>query len=807
MEETERNFDNDPLKFASLMAHQLQSPLNAVITALQTVLGEYTGPLLPQQRNALERGLARCEQAITSVRRMLAIMKAEAEKETLATPASLANALRQVHSQYLSEATRHQITFTVESENFARQVRMSEATLVEVLSALVSNALKYTPDHGKVVISVGSGEESGYVRVRVADSGVGIPEKDFQRVFEPFYRTPAARESAQPGVGLGLTFVKSMVTACGGNVRAQKSTLGGAEFVLDLPLAKETAETETPARPAFKVVVVGGVTAGPKAAAKIIRMMPDADVTIVDRGSVLSYAGCGLPYYIAGLVRDQRQLISSPAGVVRDLVFFRSVKNVHVVNRTEVVEIDRAAKRVRMRDCISGRESWLPYDKLLLATGASANVPDNLRVGLENVFTLHGVRDAEGIRAALAENRARDVVIIGGGLLGIEITQAFVSKGARVTILEKRDHILPILDGDMAVLVECYLESRGVKILTQTNATGLRGRDGRVCEVLTDKGGYPADMVILALGVHPNVQLAREAGLEIGETGAIAVDERLQTSDPDIYAAGDCAETRHILTGRPFYFPLGSTASKQGHVAAVNICGGNDTFPGVLGSCICNVFEYNVGRTGLGENEAVAQGYEVVTVYAPGPDKEHFMPNAELLLLKLIVDRNSRQLLGVQATGKGAADKRVDVASLAIRARMTVDDLATLDLCYAPQYSPAMDNLITAANVARNKLDGHMTGIRPAEVYRMLKERADFVFLDVRTPEEYEHMRLPHSTLIPLGALRGRVAELPADKLIVTFCDISLRAYEAALVLRNAGFRDVRVMDGGIAMWPFEKLE
>lgn len=796
----------DRLHFAVLMAHQMQSPLSALSSLLQGVLSEYTGPLSPAQRTAVEKANERCEQALTAVRRMLAITQSRFGRGPSPRPAALATVLRQVQAQHVSEASAHGIRFEEGPMEGPSYVRMDEASLSEILHALVSNAIKYTPDNGRIRVFTQSGPDPHRVRILVADSGVGVPEQDRERIFEPFFRTPAARESTRPGVGLGLAFVKALVQAAGGKVSVGRSELGGAEFAVELPAVPLEEATEGWAAPALRVVIIGGVTAGPKAAARIIRLCPDADVTIIERGMVLSYAGCGLPYYVSGLVRDPRRLISSPAGVTRDPVFFRCVKNVHVMNATEAVEIDRREKKVRVRDRLTGRETWLPYDKLLLATGASANVPAPFATDLENVFTLHGVRDAEGIRHVLAEKRARDVVIIGGGLLGIEMTEAFVSRGARVTILEKQPHILPILDDDMATLLERHLEGHGVKVVTGTRVTALRG-PGRVAEVVTEKGVYPADMVILAVGVHPNVHLAREAGLEIGPTGAVAVDRHLRTSDPDIYAAGDCIETLHLLTGRPVFFPLGSTATKQGRVAAANICGGNEEFPGILGSCICRVFGYTVARTGLGEAEARAHGYEVMTVYAPGPDKEHFMPDAALILIKLVVDRRDRRLLGIQATGRGAADKRVDVAAMAIRAHMTVDEIASADLCYAPHFSPAMDNLITAANVARNALDGHFRGIKPVEVRQWLQDRRPFCFLDVRTAEEHEQVQLPHSVLIPLAALRARGEEIPRGHPVVTFCDIGLRAYEASLILRAAGFADVRVLEGGLAMWPYERVE
>ncbi len=555
----------------------------------------------------------------------------------------------------------------------------------------------------------------------------------------------------------------------------------------------------------MKVVIVGGVAAGPKVAAKVVRLMPDAEVTIVEKGQFLSYAGCGLPYYVSGLVEHQAELMSTPVGVVRDPVFFQQVKNVRVMNRTEAIEIDRGGKRVQVRHGENGAESWLDYDKLVVATGGVPVVPPFPNAQLGSIFTLHGIHDAEGIKTLLSENKARDVVIVGGGLIGVEATEALVEKGCRVTVVELLPQILSMLDWEIAKLVEQHMESHGVKVLTGTKVESFEG-DGKVQGVVTDQGRLPADVVILAVGVRPNVKLAQRAGLEIGSTGAIAVDQRMRTSDPDIYAAGDCVECVDLQTGKPCFVPLGSTANKQGRVAANNLCGVDDAFPGILGSAVCKVFDYCVGRTGLTEKAAGTLGYEVVAAMAPGPDKAHFMPAAKPLLLKLVADKKTRRLLGAQATGAGAGDKRIDVAAMAITAGMTVDQLANADLCYAPPYAPAMDNIITAANVARNKLDGRMAGVSSAEVHRMMNDKADFVLLDVRSPAEYEQMRLPGATLIPLGALRGRLGELPKDKEIVAFCKVSLRGYEAALLLNTAGFEKVRVMDGGIAMWPFEKL-
>ena len=560
----------------------------------------------------------------------------------------------------------------------------------------------------------------------------------------------------------------------------------------------------------MKIVIIGGVATGPKAASKIIRMMPDADVTIIERGAFLSYAGCGLPYYISGDVKEQKNLMETPAGVVRDSVFFQNVKNVRVLGGTEALEIDRAEKRVRVKTLTGGEESWLPYDKLVLATGASPVIPPIPGVDKKNVFTLHGIYDAEGIKAVLAQGKAKDVVIIGGGLIGVETTEALAAHGCRVTVVEMLPQILNMLDWEMARLVEQHMESKGVKVLTSTKALAIESHvgstDESVAHVRTDKGVLPADMVILAIGVRPNVILAKQTGLAIGEkTGAIQVDDHLCTSDPDIFAAGDCVECMDRLTGRPCFVPLGSTANKQGRVVAVNICGGNEVFPGILGSAVCQVFDFCVARTGLTEKTAGELGYDVLVALAPGPDKAHYMPQAHPLLMKLIADQNTGRVLGVQTVGPGDGSKRIDVAATAISAGMTIDDVANLDLSYAPPYAPAMDNLITAANVARNKRDGWMVGISAEIVKQKIESGEDFVFLDVRSPQEHVDVRLPKSTLIPLGALRKRIEELPRDREIVAFCKVSLRGYEAALILKSAGFTDVKVLDGGVAMWPYEK--
>lgn len=556
----------------------------------------------------------------------------------------------------------------------------------------------------------------------------------------------------------------------------------------------------------LNIVVIGGVAAGPKAAARIKRIVQDANVTVIEKGEFLSYAGCGLPYYISEVVEEQKELMCTPVGVLRDVNFFKKVKDINVLNHTEALEIDRDKHTVLVKNLTNNEEQTLSYDKLVIATGANPVIPPIPGLGAKGIYRLQSVEDAEGIKAELHKNKAKDVAIIGGGLIGVELTESLVHKGCRVTQIEMLPQLLNILDWDMAQHVSAHMESKGVKVLTNTQVIEFVSEDGQIKGVkLADGRTIPADMAILSIGVRPNTTLAQQCGLEIGSTTAIKVNEQMQTSDPDIYAAGDCCETINLVTGKSAFIPLGSTANKQGRVVANSITGIKDSFKGVLGSTVCKVFDFTVGVTGLTEKTAKKAGFDTVSILCPSPDKAHFMPEAKPLFLKMIVDKASRKLLGLQAVGMGDGDKRIDIAAMALHAGMTVDDMSNMDLCYAPPFSPAMDNIITAANIARNSLDGLVDLISPQEVKFKLDDNEDFQFLDIRSPEEYKQMRIPNAELYPLGKLRKDLKKLDKNKPIIAFCKISLRGYEAARVLQQHGFKDVKVMSGGVLMWPFEK--
>ena len=551
----------------------------------------------------------------------------------------------------------------------------------------------------------------------------------------------------------------------------------------------------------MKIVVIGANAAGAKAAAKAKRMNPQAGITVVDRGSFISYGACGIPYFVADTVKDETELMSTPVGVVRDPAFFRKVKGVEVLIETEAVVIDRQNRKVSLRSMADGNSSVIEYDALILATGSSPIIPPLEGRTLPGIITVKSIEDAILLKEqAVPGNRA---CVVGAGLIGLETVEALAGRGMQVTVVELCGQVLPgILDEEMASLLEQHIRSKGVTVMTSCRVSGFTGT-GQVAQVLTDQGEVATDLVVLAIGARPNVDLARNAGLIIGKTGAIAVDDRLRTSDSAIYACGDCCETVNLVTGAPLYAPLGSTANKQGRVAAINATGGDATFTGVLGTAILKVFDFTAGKTGLTEGAARAAGYAVETVLSPAPDRAHFYPSAQPIALKLVADSVTGRLLGLQAVGPGAVDKRLDAAATAITFRATVEQVSHLDLAYAPPFSAAMDNLIVAADILKNKLAGHAKGISPRQVKQMLDDGDDFILLDVRSPAEHAAMRLAGAKLVPLGALREKLDSLPKDKEIVTFCKISLRGYEAQKILNAAGFTKVWFLDGGILTWPY----
>ncbi|MCC7491572.1 MAG: FAD-dependent oxidoreductase [Fimbriimonadaceae bacterium] len=543
------------------------------------------------------------------------------------------------------------------------------------------------------------------------------------------------------------------------------------------------------------LVIIGGVAAGPKMAAKARREDPDVPITLVTDEAVISYAGCGTPYYL-GRTFDQREKL-----LVRRPEDFGAQNKVTMLTGHRATQIDPAARTVTVVELASGTVKVLPYDQLGLATGARPFVPPLPGLPAEGVFTLRSVTDAFAIDDYIDLHHAHRVVVVGGGYIGLEVAEQFRERGLEVTLVELMDQVMPRFDVPLAHAVKAELERLGVEVLVDTKVEAIDvDHRNRVTGVKTSRGPVSADLVILSIGVRANSELAREAGLAIGPTGAIAVNERQQTSDPRIFAAGDCAEQRHLVDGQPCWIPLGSTANKQGRVAAVNMTGGHETFPGVVGTSLVRIGQLNAGGTGLLESQLVRAGHDYETVIVPQADRPGYMPGVGEVTLILHADRATRRVLGAQAFGPGVVDKRIDILAVAVTAQMTVDQVANLDLGYAPPFSPALDVVITAANVMRNKLDAKTASVTP---HKLLAEPADpqRVLLDCREVTEWNGGRLPGARLMPLGSLSERCGDLDPSCAVVVYCKGGLRSAEGYRKLRRAGLKKVRYLDGGITAW------
>ncbi len=556
-------------------------------------------------------------------------------------------------------------------------------------------------------------------------------------------------------------------------------------------------------------MVIGGSAAGPKAASRARRLDPDADITIIQKENDLSMASCGYPYYVGGVFDERNKLICTPTGVVRDPNFFMNAKGIKAMNNTEATEIDTENKTVKYRGLMNGEEGTVEYDKLIIATGARPKMPPVKGLDLEGITTLQSLGDADYLRKVRDEGKIKKAVVVGGGLIGLETCEALQLAGIEITVIEMMPQIMMFMDWQLAKILENNIRNWAANVITDNAVAEFLGEDGKLTGVKLANGTeLPCELAVVAIGVTPNVELALKAGIDIGETGGINVDEFMQTSDPDVYAIGDCIEIPNLVNGKKVLAPYGDLANLQGRVAGENAATENVArFPGCIQTGICKVFNYNAGTTGIFEKEATEAGFDPVSVITASPDKPGFMGGL-LLINKMVADRKSGRILGFQCVGPGDVSKQVAQAAVAIKGNMTVDEMVNADLPYAPPFTLAVDNLIAVSHVLQNKIRGLMTGISAVEVKKKLDACEEPFILDTRGPEEFEAMRLGiGEVLIPLGALRKRLNELPEDKdtEIITYCKISLRGYEGARLIQSLGYTNVKVMEGGIMAWPYPR--
>jgi NADPH-dependent 2,4-dienoyl-CoA reductase/sulfur reductase-like enzyme/rhodanese-related sulfurtransferase len=545
-----------------------------------------------------------------------------------------------------------------------------------------------------------------------------------------------------------------------------------------------------------RIVIVGGVAAGASAAAKARRVDESADILLIERGPYVSFANCGLPYYIGGEIRDRASLfLQSPDG-------FRKRFNVDVRVLHEAIRIDREAKRVEVKDLGTGTLSWVSYDKLILAPGAGAIIPDLADIRARNIFVVKTVPDSDAVRSYMDSRPCRRAVVIGAGFIGLEATEALRHRGLDVTVIEKLPQILPPFDADMASFVSEHLAGEGVEIVLADGIKAFRGGDPATGVECESGRTVPFDLAILSIGVRPELKLAREAGLKVGPSGGIEVDARQQTSDPDIYAAGDAAEILHGVTKTRSRIPLAGPANKQGRIAGANAAGGSLTFAGSLGTAIVETLGVTAAKTGLSEREAAQAGFDAYASFTHSPDHAGYYPGSSLMHVKVVAERKSGRLLGAQIVGEKGVDKRIDVLATALSAGMSVTDLENLDLAYAPQFSSAKDPVNMAGFVAANVVRDEFKAMTSGELRERLGRNEPLQLVDVRTREEYEGGHLDGACLIPLDELRERCHDLDPRATTVVYCKIGLRGYLAARILQQHGFAEVYNLTGGLMAFP-----
>ena len=448
----------------------------------------------------------------------------------------------------------------------------------------------------------------------------------------------------------------------------------------------------------MRIIIIGGVAAGAKAAAKSKRSALDSEIHIYTKDNYVSYSACGMPYYIAGYFQDWQKLI------VRSVDEFEK-SGIHIHTRTEVTKILPAEKKIMIKPLDKDEWSFVEYDKLIIATGAEAVIPDFANLDSERIYTLRTLDDGIAIRKRMQE--VNHITIVGGGYIAIELIEAFVRNRKKVTLIEKSPFILSMFDEEISSLIQSYIleNSEGlVKFINNDTVSEIVGKDP-ILDIITSKGyGFETEMVVVASGVRPVTNIAQEAGIIIGPTGAIKVNSRMETNIKDIYACGDCAEKINIISNTPVWIPLGSTANKEGRVAAINVTGGVEDFEGVLGSTVLRYGDLNISRTGLTEKEALRLSFDAVSVVITKRDKAGYMPDVKNVTLKLVSDRRSHKILGAQAIGCGDADKRVNTVSVGLLQGITVEELIDVDLTYAPPFSTSIDILISAAQILKTKL-------------------------------------------------------------------------------------------------------
>lgn len=533
----------------------------------------------------------------------------------------------------------------------------------------------------------------------------------------------------------------------------------------------------------MRVLVVGGVAAGTKTAAKLKRELGrDCEITVITKDQHISYAGCGLPYFIGDVVKKESDIIVNTPKAYSELT------GVEVITGIEATSLDRAGKKVMAKVCETGEEKEYSYDKLVIATGARPVRPPFPGADLPGVYTLRNPVDAGAIRAALETGNVKRAVIVGGGAIGLEMAENLSDRGVKVSLIDMAPHILPGFDGDFADYVENLMGDNGIPVFLGDKVTSIEG-DGKVEKLRTEKRAFKTDMVVLAIGVRPNTEWLRDSGLEMNANGTLKVDDYMRTNDESIFAAGDVVMTKNFITGEPTWMPMGSTANLQGRQCAKTISGSaKHGFRGVLGTVVLKLPGIRAGKTGFGEDAAKAAGIDYASVTVGCDDKAHFYPDHSVFTIRLVAEKATRKLIGVQVLGTGSIDKIVDIGVTAISLGATLDQIDDMDFAYSPPFSTPIHPFAVAAYALQTKLDGGLTGGTMAE----LGDAEGYVRLDVGKTPVMDN--LPY---VPVGSIEGPIEGVPTDSKVMLICAKGKNSYLAENRLQQYGYKDIYVVEGG----------
>lgn len=538
----------------------------------------------------------------------------------------------------------------------------------------------------------------------------------------------------------------------------------------------------------MRVFIVGGVAGGASTAARLRRLNESASITILERGDYISYANCGLPYYIGGSIKQKSALtVQTPQGFQRRF-------NVEVRTNHEVTAVDGQDKAIYITDLKSGRQYRESYDVLVLSPGAKPVVPPLEGIDDRRIFTLRSIPDTYAISEYVDQAKPKTATVIGGGAIGVEMAENFAQLGIEVTIVDKATHIITSLDGDMATLVQRHLCRRGIKLQLDCGVERFHDQGDHV-SVVTERGPIKSDLVLLSVGVTPDTSFLQGSGVERSPRGHILVDSHMRTNLPDVYAVGDAVEIPHLVTGRASAIGLAGPANKQGRIAADNIAGLDRVYRGSQGTAIIKAFDMVAASTGINEKQATEDGFDWDKIYIWSPSHATYYPKATMMCIKVIFERNSGKLLGAAIVGFDGVDKRIDVLAAAIRGNLTAYDLTELELAYAPPFSSAKDPVNMAGYTMENLLDGRVEQVHHDEMIE-LKERRDVILIDVRTAGEFKRGHIEGSLHIPVDNLRQRLHEINKEKPVYLICETGMRSYVACRVLRQKGYKCYHLAGG-----------